>query len=210
MPSIYRKTYNTFSGADIVATITLPGGTPVVLGELQTISYSIHRDKFPARTLGRINPKGFSYGGRTIAGSLIFTVFDKNVLKSVIEQAYHSQALGQMDLGSFTSAEQAYQINEMYYRMLADEMPPFDVTITFANEYGQMSSLAITGITIVDEGQVMSIEDMMTENTMAYQALDITPMLPVGQLTTAMEQDKPITKIIPYMPFNLTEEEKGK
>ena len=209
MASIYQKTYNTFSGADIVATITLPGGKPVVLGELQTISYSIHRDKFPARTLGRINPKGFSYGGRTIAGSLIFTVFDKNVLKAVVEQAYNSQVLGHMNLDSFTDSEQACQINEMYYRMLSDEMPPFDVTITFANEYGQVAQLAITGITIVDEGQVMSIEDMMTENTMAYQALDITPMLPVGHLTTAIEQDKPVTKIIPYIPFEFTEE-KGK
>lgn len=140
-----KNLYTSFSGTDIVASITFPGNAPIVFGELQTITYSIHRDKFPVRTLGRINPKGFAFGGRTIAGSLIFTVFDKHAILSRLSN----------DLS------------------VTDELPPFDVTINLTNEYGDASVIRIMGITIIDEGQVMSIEDILTENTMSYMATDI-------------------------------------
>ena len=54
-----------------------------------------------------------------------------------------------------------YQIYEEAFknRLLMDEMPPFHVTV-------------------VDEGQVMSIEDIYTEQTMRYLARDIVPMDP--------------------------------
>ena len=169
--SKYQKTYTSFSGTDIVASITPPGGRPIVFGELQTLSYSIHRDKFPVRTLGHINPRDFVYGGRTIAGSMIFTVFDRHILKNAIAT-------------SFSPKNNPYEINksdydEMMHRMVTDEMPLFDVTLTFHNEYGQASSMSILGVTIVDEGQVMSIEDMMTETTCSYMALDIQLMYPL-------------------------------
>ena len=75
-----------FSGVDIQATMILPrigdqtssdDGDFIELGELQTISYSIHRENSPVRTLGHVNPRGFVKGSRTIAGSLIFTVFNE-------------------------------------------------------------------------------------------------------------------------------------
>ena len=47
----YRETYTSFSGADILATFTPVGGTPVVIGELQAITYSINREKAPINFL---------------------------------------------------------------------------------------------------------------------------------------------------------------
>lgn len=170
MQSKYQKTYTSFSGTDIVASITLPGQKPVVFGELQTISYSIHREKFPVRTLGSINPKGFTMGGRTIAGSLIFTVFDRHMMKQVVKNMFDPA----IEKNRYDISAMEYE--DMYRRMVTDEMPPFDVTIAFSNEYGERSAMSILGITIIDEGQVMSIEDMLTENTMSYIALDIDLM----------------------------------
>jgi len=76
-----------FSGADTVATMIIPQigpdgkitspGDVIDIGEIQTISYSIHRENTPIRTLGHSNVRGFIKGGRTIAGSLIFTVFNE-------------------------------------------------------------------------------------------------------------------------------------
>lgn len=155
----YAHTYNSFSGCDIVAVINIPGvEKPLVIGELQTISYSIHREVSPVRALGRINPKGFTRGPRTIAGSLIFTVFDKNIVNKVLQ--------------GMNRAEDKYMDH-----IVMDEMPPFDVVITMINEYGQSSYMVIEEIVIVDEGQVMSIEDMITENTMSYMARDIKPLI---------------------------------
>ncbi|TKJ01239.1 virion structural protein, partial [Bacillus cereus] len=60
----------------------------------------------------------------------------------------------------------------------SDELPPFDITINFMNEYGQSSKLVIYGVNLISEGQTMSVEDMITENTMEFIALDIETMKP--------------------------------
>lgn len=175
MKKSYEATYTSFSGTDIVAAITIPffNSSPIVIGELQTISYSIHREVVPVRTLGRINPKGFTSGPRTIAGSLIFTVFDTNLVHRIVEiiknKTYDLSDYYDKDLTNLY--KDRYRDSFVYSVM--DEMPPFDVTISFMNEYGNQSRLVIKGIVIVDEGQVMSIEDMITENTMSYMASDI-------------------------------------
>jgi virion structural protein len=42
-----------------------------------------------------------------------------------------------------------------------------------ANEYGDKSHLALYGVTFVNEGQVMSINDIYTENTFQFYAKDV-------------------------------------
>ena len=79
----FVRKYTSFSGCDMVASITLPKNVcsyPIVIGNLQTVSYSIHREVSPVRKLGSINPIGWTKGVRTIGGSLIFTMFDKNLV----------------------------------------------------------------------------------------------------------------------------------
>lgn len=153
------KFYETFSGTDMIATIVFPNAQPLVVGELTTVSYSIYRDKHPVRTLGRINTKGFTKGPRTVAGTLIFTVFQKHVVNSLKKKVpYMSNMLA----------------------LKTDELPPFDLYITMANEYGASSRLNIYGLTIVDEGKVMSVEDMFTENQWSYMARDIVLMDDLG------------------------------
>ena len=167
-----QKTYTSFGGSDIVASITPLGGKPIIIGELQTVSYSIYRPTTPVYTLGTINPKGVVRGQRMIAGSLIFTVFDRHVLKNIV---YAHKALDGSGGGIFANDE-CGDIGNVYYNAKGDELPPFDITISFLNEYGNASSLTIYGVYLVSEGQTMSIEDMITENTMQYIALDIDLM----------------------------------
>lgn len=76
--SSYKSTYTTFSGADIKA--TFDGKT---VGELQAISYSVTREKTPIYTMGSPDPRSFSRGKRGIAGSMVFTVFNKDALDVV-------------------------------------------------------------------------------------------------------------------------------
>jgi hypothetical protein len=56
-------------------------------------------------------------------------------------------------------------------------LPPFDIVISFFNEYGQSAKMKIFGITIVDEGQTISIDDLITEQTYTYMARGIQPMV---------------------------------
>lgn len=151
-----KVVYDSYSGTDIVAQIVLPGQGPMTLGELQTISYSLHRENSPVRFVGHVGPVGFVKGPRTIAGSLIFTVFNQYTFYRL--QQYQDALLNK---GLFP---------------LADMLPPFDVVLTFANEYGSFSKMRILGLTIVDEGGTMSVDDLITESTYTYMARAIQPM----------------------------------
>jgi hypothetical protein len=57
-----------------------------------------------------------------------------------------------------------------------DQFPPFDITISFANEFGATSSLKIYGIQILDEGGGMSVDDMVIEKACSFVARDVDPM----------------------------------
>lgn len=156
----FDRTNRSYSGCDIEAFINI-GDKHFLLGNLQTMSYSIHRDKVPVRTLGRTYAKAYTRGQRTIAGTLIFTVFDRHVLSEAREAYIYEQ-----------DNEADYQAS-----LMTDQLPPFDVTITYTNEYGASSILRIYAVDISDEGQTHSIEDMITENVMQYTARDIDLMI---------------------------------
>lgn len=55
--SEYARTYTSYSGADIKASF---GKT--VIGELNSITYSVTREKAPVFTFGDPNPRSFSRG----------------------------------------------------------------------------------------------------------------------------------------------------
>lgn len=156
--SDYIKTYTSYSGHDMVVIFEIPltDGSFIskVIGMCQTISYSVHNEKMPVRVLGDMNMKSIVFGNRTIAGSMIFTVFDEHWSNDLI-------------------TEYKDRIAKWQPTMLDDELPPINVTISMVNEYGDRSRLAIYGVTFVNEGQVMSINDTYTENTFQFYAKDI-------------------------------------
>lgn len=156
------KLNTSFSGVDTKLTITFKGGKPVYVGEAQTVTYSLFRPIEPVYSLGSSKPTGFVRGQRTIAGSVIFTVFDRNVLLNAFYNAYSNNS-------NSACVDKEY---------LTDELPPFDMHLTFMNEYGVSAALVIYGCYIPTEGQVHSVEDMITENTIQYVAQDMTLMRP--------------------------------
>jgi hypothetical protein len=161
------KIYHSYSGCDIKAVcFNAATGTFDVLANIQTISYSIHREKFPVRSLGNTHVKQYTAGPRTIAGSIIFTVFDTSVLGSFL-------GLGPKEMEA-----------QMWKPVTVDQIPPFNIVLLFASEYNVLSSMNLYNVQIVNEGQVMSIEDIITENTCQYVATHISPIKPVSQQTS--------------------------
>ena len=130
---------------------------------MQTLTYSTHREKFPVRTLGRTKTKGYTRGPRTIGGTLIFTVFDKTVLSEMLVQNYQTDSADRDNYG-------------VWKAVLIDQIPPFDITVSFVNEYGSVSRLVLYGVELVNEGQTMSIDDLITENVVSFVARHIDPM----------------------------------
>ena len=199
MPDFGEQHFHSFAGADIKVNF---GHREV--GELQAISYAIQREKAPIYTLGSKNPSGFSRGKRGIAGTLVFSVQDGHPLLEYLGQwaeagtsapeflsdkrEYRPQSddpVGPIAVGDIYDGSDAfiesdtsidfhagYELSGAWY---VDQIPPFDVTITAANEYGAAMAMRIIGIEILNEGYGVSVDDIVSEKQMTYVARTLSP-----------------------------------
>lgn len=189
------RTYTSFSGVDIRAVI---GGEPI--GQLQAISYAVQREKAPIYVMGRVDPLSFSRGKRGIAGTIITLMLDQHILfngplanKKFIadnDEIYPSPGIdlnspdtanldtvGRFAGSSATTLSDQFTAAQAWY---VDQLPPFDVVIVAANEYGQAAQMRIYGIEILNEGSGFSIDDMVIENQMTYVCRTIMPWQKMG------------------------------
>ena len=181
------KTFNSFSGVDITPIFQ---GRPI--GEIQAISYSINREKAPVYTMGKADPRSFARGKRGIAGSLIFIVFDKHSLLDRFAGAQFSAdtdergirnqigAAGQLaadfnaQVAEGGAADNSFN-QELANPWYADQIPPFDIVLAAANEYGAQAVMKIYGVELLNENSGVSIDDIVTEQQYTYIARSITP-----------------------------------
>lgn len=167
--AIYR--FNSYSGCDISAIVHFYDSNAdpknrhrsKKLADLQTLTISTFREKVPVRALGHVGSKGYTRGPRTVGGSMIFTIFDKTVLAELLVEQYQLEAAAQDNVG-------------IYNAVLVDQIPPFDITILMANETGSMSKMVVYGVELVQEGQTMSVEDLVSESVINYVARHFEPM----------------------------------
>ena len=133
------ESYESFSGADIRA---LFGGVEV--GSLQAISWAVEREKAALYTMGSPNPRAFSRGKRGIAGSLVFLVFNKDILirevfsghKIAMSQAEHDNFEAHKLPGVENKAPDPQAWKAAYAPHYADQIPPFTIQLAGINEYG--------------------------------------------------------------------------
>lgn len=195
--SEYTKTYTTFSGCDIVATF----GSQVI-GSLQAITYSVSREKAPVYTMGSAEPRSFSRGKRGIAGTMVFTVFDRDALITALkaqngtvrrigasngqQNTSDPMTINEWDqlMSGAVSGQGVQAANAILQEaepQYADEIPPFDVTISFANEYGQKAVLVIYGVEILNEGTGFSIDSVTTEKATTFVARRVDYMKQINE-----------------------------
>lgn len=151
---------SSYSGSDCTPVIQLKDQV-IILGNLSTVSISVFREKEPIRTLGRSYAKGYTGGPRTIAGSMTFVVFDRDPFWAI---------LNQMD-------KELRSTSDRYSTPVGDQIPPVDMALWFANEYGHKSILRLYGVEFNQEGQVHSVNDIYSEKTVNYFALDYDIMV---------------------------------
>lgn len=61
--------------------------------------------------------------------------------------------------------------------LYADTLPPFDVTMTFANEYGQTAFRKIYDLDILNESSGVSVDSVVMERQVTWIARRISPMI---------------------------------
>lgn len=192
--SFGRRTYNSFSGIDMVVTF---GGK--IIGELQGISYTIQREKAPIYTMGEADPRSFSRGKRGIAGSVVFVVFDRSsLLETMRDRPYIANRYSIPEgfeiadvnvetieiasglIGPAVGAASPTVSRIAIDKVLAapnylDQVLPFDVVITASNEYGSVARMMIHGVEIINTGSSLSIDDITTDEACTFIANAITP-----------------------------------
>lgn len=168
---IWTKTYTSFGGCDIVALIE-----DTVVGNLQGISYSVTREKGPIYVMGRADPVSFSRGKRGIAGSLVFTNFDRGALFDIMGKPYgtdmrYFKKSFDLPAGGRSVELEKSNLQSLSYKHQAnypDQVPPFNITITAANEYGQSMMMGVFGVELLNQGQGISVDDMVTETQFTF------------------------------------------
>lgn len=96
------------------------------------------------------------------------------------EDSNWNQGFGLSEDGVEPSIQQLYRSmtdeSDGVYMKYIDQFPPFDITISMANELGNTSSMKIHGVQILNEGSGMSIDDMVVEKACTFVARGITPL----------------------------------
>lgn len=133
----------------------------VVLDSLQTLSYQVHADKRPVRSLGAKYPRGFTTGQRLVAGSMIFTLFKEHPLIPLMNLLNQAQSDGlapkDVDISS----------------VIADQIPPLNLYIVGTNEMGNVAGMTLFGVEFLNDGGVLSVQDVLSEITISYVARDL-------------------------------------
>lgn len=63
-----------------------------------------------------------------------------------------------------------------------DQIPPFDITLAAANEYGSLAVMRIYGVELLNEGYGVSIDDIVSEMQTTYIARTLVGWRPVGNI----------------------------
>jgi hypothetical protein len=68
----------------------------------------------------------------------------------------------------------------------ADQIPPFDVVLTAANEYGALALMKILGVELMNSGYGVSVDDIVSEHSFTYLAHGMLPWISQGVHSSMM------------------------
>lgn len=167
---LHKEEYHSVGGDATHIIFNFPGYGYLYMGSLLSLSYQIFRDKVPVYNLGNTNIDGFAIGKRYVAGSIVKTSFLHDDLRQFMQDIADG-------IGIKEPVDSIYQLKlekqKAYHHLMADDILPFDIIILLSSEYGGFSvSEVIYGATLINSGQVHSIHDLITENTLSFVARD--------------------------------------
>ena len=132
----------------------------IKFGTLQTISGSSSTSMSAVHSIGSSLAQGFTEGSTTFAGSLIFTLLDKDPLTALMQEAAKQ---GRTSLSGFTTTAQ---------------LPPFNIVVQGMSEYNnQVITKVFVGVKLMAHGEVISIDDFFVEQTYQHVCSFITPWM---------------------------------
>ena len=86
--------------------------------------------------------------------------------------------------GGETGATVTDLVNDSATPVYADEILPFDITITLSNEYGKKAKITLYGVELLNEGMGFSIDSTTTEKAYTFVCRSVDSM-------EAVDEDNP-------------------
>lgn len=179
------RTYTSFTGADLKAVFH-----NIVIAELVGISYTITREIAPIYTMGNPDPRSFSKGKRGIAGTMVFQKFDRQALRDLMDASIYVaknddyQSIGWRPVDEVSGIANSERLGvRLASPIYVDQIPPFDITITYSNEVGQLAWEKLLGVQILNEGNGISIDDLTHETNCTFVCRHVTGMIPRATIT---------------------------
>ena len=142
------------------------GNSTIPLTSLQTITSSYASSLSAVEEVGSSMPVDHTRGQKTYAGTMVFTVFDKEPLANLL-----IHGLGKNFPGVDASSEY----------LSFDQMLPFNIVIQASSELPtkrglpQMLSKIIVGVRFMTGGETISVDDFFLEQQHQYIARYISP-----------------------------------
>lgn len=197
------QTYQSIPGTIVKTLIEFPeynsSGDSVVieLDDVMTLSYSVYRAKMPVVTLGQTSVGGYALGVKTVAGSMIRSVFTTDNLTQFQSKCYiaNSEQIKKRMARINGTVPSGVPEKEMW-SFMKDDLATFNIhTVVLsenqvnAYETDEQSSTLFTrfesilGCVIMNNGQVYSIEDLITEGTFSFQAKSVKSSSDITEFT---------------------------
>lgn len=180
----------------------------VQLNSLATLSLNIHEPRAQVRALGHKGIKGFAGSVRTIAGTMIFTIVEGHPLRDLMliddEIGSKPSHRAPWSIDHYMAGRGTAYQHEDKVSKLATMLTPFNMHITYKSEYlpdnpsfytagGMGAALGISGIQIISEGIVTSVNDIVTEITYQFIAEDAQEF--TGQVYAELVNEAPINDL---------------
>lgn len=156
-----------------------------------SISYSVYRAKSMVYNIGQPVLGGLSIGKKYVAGSIITVSYDIDEISNFVEtnlaqanngQAFKKNSNGTIDdsassAGTFgIFGDDGDQSLKDVHTVMRDDLTPFNIHLLSSEEnYGdaRANRIVVYGAQFINNGQVMSINDLITENTLQFIGRDI-------------------------------------
>lgn len=145
---------------------------PIYFGSVITISYSVYRSKQSVFNMGSKLIDGFAIGNKYVAGTLIKGVFADDELNTALD------SIRNILIDNFKISDVSTMSNRnTVHSIMKDDILSCDINIIYTNEYSGISKMEIIhDATFINNGQVASVNDIITETTISYIARSVKSM----------------------------------
>lgn len=167
----------------LAAKISINNKVVLPFAELQTLTISSARSFGPIRRLGEIEPVEYKGGARTIAGTMIFSMINRDIFSQ-----YMDRVIPGVENNNWSGPD------------FVDQIPSFNILIKGGNELGREGSGILIGVKITNFGTTFSVDDMYTESTYNYVARHYSPF--VDDIETTMNNFRSIRSMATDTPLS--------